>query len=87
MSLTPWRGRAQVPATMPPPIVDAGMPDSQIIAEELEILLRKRFANVLAVIDREMSAWTGEYRSATITGQHHVDSLMDVRNALVRARP
>jgi hypothetical protein len=84
--ITPWRGRAQVPATMPPPIV-ADMPDSQIIAEELEILLRHRCAAVLAVIDREMSAWTGQYREARISGQHHIDSLMDVRNALVKARP
>jgi hypothetical protein len=84
--ITPWRGRAQVPATMPPPIV-ADMPDSQIVAEELEILLRHRCAAVLAVIDREMSAWTGEYRSARLTGQELVDALMDVRNALVRARP
>jgi hypothetical protein len=84
--ITPWRGRPQVPATMPPPIVDAGLPDSQIIAEELEILLRKRFATVLAVIDREMSAWTGEYRSARLTGQDLADALMDVRNALVKAQ-
>jgi hypothetical protein len=83
--ITPWRGRHQVPATKPASIV-TDMPDSQIVAEELEILCRRRYLDAIEVIDREASAWTGGYREATISGQHHIDALMDVRNALVKAQ-
>lgn len=87
MSLIPtsWRGRAQVPATKPPSIVECDITETEAVAESLEILCRHRFAAALKAIDEEMSAWAG-YRGAEISGGHHVDALMDIRNALVKAR-
>jgi hypothetical protein len=84
--ITPWRGRPQVPATRPPSIVECEITETEAVADSLEILCRHRMADAIRAIDAEISAWTGQYRQAHISGAHHTDFALEIRNLLVKAQ-
>ncbi len=79
MSLTPWRGRAQVPATKPASI--AAIPDDipeDAMAKALDILCRSRQHAALRVIDDTLAG----YKTAPNPTRALADGLLDVRLAL-----